>query len=179
MSVLGDSGRGAVAGALATGPMTLLMLGLHRALPGDQKPLPPVEITASLAEKSDIADDLPRGWLAPASLAGHIAYGAAGGTIYGSLAPKMPLGPAASGAIWGLGVWAASYLGYLPALGLYRPVEEDSPQRTAIMVSAHLVWGASLGLAMKWLSPGPKNVPRFGHSSGRGAVGAETNSTKP
>jgi len=52
-----------------------------------------------------------------------------------------------SGCIYGLGVWSCSYLGWLPASGLYRSAVNHTPERNTLMIAAHLVWGASLGLA--------------------------------
>jgi hypothetical protein len=50
---------------------------------------------------------------------------------------------------YGLGVWAVSYLGYLPALGIRKSAKEDTPQRSAMMIVAHLVWGAALALGFE------------------------------
>jgi putative membrane protein len=46
---------------------------------------------------------------------------------------------------FGLLVWAGSYLGLLPALGLLSPATQHAPQRNLLMIAAHLVWGAVLG----------------------------------
>lgn len=42
-------------------------------------------------------------------------------------------------------MWAGSYLELLPALGILRPATQHPVRRTALMVGAHLVWGATLG----------------------------------
>ena len=47
---------------------------------------------------------------------------------------------------YGLAVWTTGYLGLLPALGALRPATEHPPRRTALMIAAHVVWGAALGL---------------------------------
>jgi putative membrane protein len=39
-------------------------------------------------------------------------------------------------------VWAGSYLGWLPALGLRQSATRDYPSRNIQMIAAHLVWGA-------------------------------------
>ncbi len=69
--------------------------------------------------------------------------------------------PALAGAGFGLAVWAGSYLGWLPAAGILRPATEHPPRRVALMIAAHLVWGASAGLALGALS-----------GAGRGREGA-------
>jgi uncharacterized membrane protein YagU involved in acid resistance len=56
-----------------------------------------------------------------------------------------------AGISFGLLVWAISYLGLLPALGLYPSPRKDTGRRTAIMVLAHIVWGAMLGTTVKLL----------------------------
>lgn len=135
--------RGAIAGLAATAPMTLAMALMHRQLPPHERyPLPPSEITA-VAEREALGRDLDPETHAAATLAAHFGYGAATGAIYGALAGERP-GPA-SGAGFGLLVWAGSYMGLLPALGVLRPATEHPARRTALMIAAHLVWGAALG----------------------------------
>ncbi|MGE5594927.1 MAG: hypothetical protein ACM3S1_02695 [Hyphomicrobiales bacterium] len=146
-----DTLRGAAGGALATVPMTGVMGLFHYALPEEREPVPPEQVTENTARKLDIADDLPGGWRTPVSLAAHFGYGAAAGGIFGPLARRSRLPAIAIGMVYGLGVWAFSYLGYLPALGLRREPKHDPPARTLMMVAAHLVWGASLGLAFRAL----------------------------
>ena len=53
--------------------------------------------------------------------------------------------PPLAGACYGLAVWAGSYLGLLPALGVLKPATEHPVRRIALMIAAHLVWGAALG----------------------------------
>jgi hypothetical protein len=51
-----------------------------------------------------------------------------------------------AGTLYGLVVWGASYLGLVPALGLLSPATRHPRRRNALMIAAHLVWGAALGL---------------------------------
>ena len=53
------------------------------------------------------------------------------------------------GLSFGLCVWIASYLGLRPALGILRPATEHPPRRTALMIVAHAVWGATLALLVQ------------------------------
>jgi NO-binding membrane sensor protein with MHYT domain len=48
--------------------------------------------------------------------------------------------------LFGLGVWATSYLGWLPVFGVRQPVTYDPVARTGLMIAAHLVWGTAAGL---------------------------------
>jgi len=58
------------------------------------------------------------------------------------------------GIVFGLGVWAASYLAWLPALGILPPATEAPPRRNAVMIAAHIVWGAAAGLLLDLFEPG-------------------------
>jgi hypothetical protein len=44
-----------------------------------------------------------------------------------------------------MAVWAGSYLGLLPAAGILPSATRDYPERNAVMIGAHVVWGAALG----------------------------------
>ena len=135
---------GALAGIAATVPMTVLMLEWHRRLPQSEKyPLPPREIFDELIERAEIDDKLREPEKANLAVAGHFAYGAANGVLYRILIEKPT---AANGAAFALTLWAWSYLGWLPALRILRPATEHPQERNALMISAHIVWGASLGL---------------------------------
>lgn len=137
-----------LAGAAATAPMTATMIALHKMLPGEpERPLPPREIT----ENAAAAADAPEPGTA-ATLGAHFSYGAAAGMAYLPFAGKSGMNPAAEGALFGLAVWGGSYLGLMPATGLYRSATDDATARNVLMVTAHLVWGASLGLIFSKLT---------------------------
>jgi hypothetical protein len=51
----------------------------------------------------------------------------------------------ASGVMFGLAVWAGSYLGWLPATGIRHHAKEDPPARNALMIAAHVVYGGATG----------------------------------
>ena len=68
------------------------------------------------------------------------------GAAYAPLAQHFRLPPVAGGIAYGLGVWASSYLGWLPATGLYRSPGREPKRRHAMMIGAHAVWGAVLGV---------------------------------
>lgn len=166
MSVAKRALAGSLAGFLATIPMSILMKAWHRRLPrSERRPLPPAAVTANLAKKAGVSDALDNSPLGTAAvLAGHFGYGAATGAIYGPAAAKVKAPPAVKGAVYGLAVYAGSYLGYLPALGLIQPATEHPRRRVALMVVAHLVWGASLGVVADALekreAASPQALPR-------------------
>lgn len=144
---------GGAAGFAACGPMTVLMEAAGRLLPPEeQEPLPPRQITERAAEKADVADDMTEEQRAVAATVNHFGYGTSSGAAYAAVAEHIPLPPAARGVAFALGLWAASYLGWLPAAGLYRPATRDSAGRNALMITAHVVWGAVLGVVEEELS---------------------------
>ncbi len=83
------------------------------------------------------------------TLAAHFGYGATAGAMYAPLARifQLPLVPGGLG--FGLLVWLVSYLGWLPALGLFPPPHREAPQRIALMIAAHVVWGLALGALLQ------------------------------
>jgi uncharacterized membrane protein YagU involved in acid resistance len=143
--------RGGLAGVLATVPMTVLMVLWHRRLPARQRdPLPPAQVTDSLLESVDLHDDLTPDQKLPFVFTNHFAYGAAMGSLYGLVAGSRPKqNPISSGIIFGLTVWAANYVGLLPSFNLYRSAKDEPAERNRLMISAHIVWGASLGVLTK------------------------------
>lgn len=145
--------RGAIAGLVATAPMTVLMLVWYRRLPrAEQYPLPPAEITEKLVEETvealEVAPPQNPSVLKAATWAGHFGYGALMGAIYGLLPEKGP--PIVRGIGWGLAVWTGSYMGWLPAAHILRPADEHPARRNLLMIAAHVVWGASVGVFDKF-----------------------------
>src|SRR5947209_17173650 len=138
---------GAAAGFAATAPMTLYMAGVREALPEpDQYDLPPRIVTERAAQKAGVAHQMNEPQKKAATTAAHFAFGAGAGAMYGVVAPVLPFHPVANGIAYGLGVWASSYFGWLPAAGLHPPAHRESTGRNVLHAGAHIVWGAVLGL---------------------------------
>lgn len=75
--------------------------------------------------------------------AAHAGFGGVVGAAY-ALLPRY--GPAPlRGVLTALAVWAVSYQGWVPALGILPPASRDKPGRPAVMIGAHVVFGAVLG----------------------------------
>jgi uncharacterized membrane protein YagU involved in acid resistance len=144
--------KGATAGFLATVPMTAAMEMMHRELPEQERyPLPPREITDRLAEEAGVKkhlDEPDRFWLA---LTFHFGFGSAMGALYAPMAGTTSLPAALEGAGYGLAVWTGNYLGLLPATGILTSATKHPPRRTGLMIAAHLVWGAALGVMVDLL----------------------------
>jgi uncharacterized membrane protein YagU involved in acid resistance len=78
-----------------------------------------------------------------------------------------------SGAVAGAAVWLASYMGWIPAVGILEPATKHPARRNGLMIAAHLVWGWSTAAAMRELvaaretivGPGPdKDAPPEGRN---------------
>jgi hypothetical protein len=147
---------GAVAGAAATVPMTMVMEHLHERLPGEPaRPLPPREIADNVAAKAGVSHELNEREQQQLTLAGHFAYGAACGALFGIVAPRHPANALMSGVMFGLAVWAGSYLGWLPAAGFHHHARLDPPARNALMIAAHVVYGGATGAIVAAARPQP------------------------
>ena len=147
---------GAVAGLAATVPMTLAMKLMHEQLPREERyPLPPRQVTEGVAEKAGVNERLDEDERRAATWASHFAYGTACGALYGAVSGRKIDGhPLPAGVGFGLAVWAGSYLGWLPAAGVLSPATEHPARRNALMIAAHVVWGATTGVAVARLSDG-------------------------
>jgi uncharacterized membrane protein YagU involved in acid resistance len=140
---------GAAAGVTAAVPMTAYWEYMHPRLPGEPpRPLPPREIVEALAVKAGISRQLSERDVQNLTLGAHFGYAALTGALYGLLIPRRGLAGVGAGILFGFGVWASSYLGWLPAAGVRQPVTYDPRARTGLMIGGHLVWGAVLGILM-------------------------------
>jgi hypothetical protein len=153
--------NGALSGLVATVPMTLGMLAMHRRLPlRERYPLPPREVTVRLANRTGarlhLRTDSER---SAASYVAHFAFGTAAGAAFGPVGARIGH-PVAAGIFYGLGVWAGAYLGVLPGLELRKTAMRQPPRREELMIAAHVVWGGVLGLLTGCLSDGAQNPRR-------------------
>jgi hypothetical protein len=136
--------RGAIAGTVATIPMTLVMISLFRRLPVEQHyPLAPRLIIDNMAERAGVRHVVREPTLVRATLIAHFSYGAATGALFPFLEQhRYPLALVGPG--YGLAVWAASYLGWIAALRILSPATHHPQERNVLMLAAHVVWGAAL-----------------------------------
>jgi uncharacterized membrane protein YagU involved in acid resistance len=143
---------GALAGLAATMAMTMAMRRLHAGLDRDNRyPLPPREII----DRVGIADNEPSA--RAHTLAEHFGFGALAGAIYALLPSR------GSGAIYGISVWAFSYLGWIPATGILAPAWRHPAQRSLLMIAVHIVWGVALGGCLRELQAAEREV--FGRAT--------------
>ena len=107
---------------------------------------PPERIVEAALDAADVdtTTDASEDVLAVAS---HYAFGIGGGVLFSVLHARRRLpGPAiVHGVVFGMMVWALSYLGWIPGLGILPPAHHDRPGRRRTMLLGHVVYGAVLG----------------------------------
>ena len=87
-----------------------------------------------------------------ATLVSHFGYGAAMGVLYGALRSKISLPSPVKGVLFGLVVWAASYLGLLPLIGMLESGQREPGRRNLMMIAAHVIWGSTMGVVAEILA---------------------------
>lgn len=147
--------KGALAGTIATGPMTVAMLLLYALLPRHQRfPVPPEQITSRFRHGKSPLSFFKRPsppWLAWVL---HFAFGAGTGALYAPLAQAMTAPPPLRGIAYGLTVWFTSYEGWLPAAEVLPPASRHPAGRNLMMIAAHVIWGAVLDWLFSRLDEG-------------------------
>jgi uncharacterized membrane protein YagU involved in acid resistance len=134
---------GAIAGIVGTMAMTAVMRRLHSRLsPASRYPLPPREITGQALPS------MPREALPAATVFSHFAYGAGAGAVLAAIDPQPRV---VAGSLYGVTVWSASYLGWIPALRILKPATRHPADRNLLMIAAHVVWGAVTAASVREL----------------------------
>ncbi|MFB4313935.1 DUF6789 family protein [Actinomadura sp. 21ATH] len=148
-SSLGRSlAEGAVAGTAATAVMTAWMWAAsHAGLMPEQPQRRIVRATLlpGNADRRKPGDGLV-GQLA------HFGFGASMGAVFGLLSARRRPSVLA-GVVYGLGVWAVSYEGWIGAAGILPPAHADRPDRRVSMLVAHLPYGATLAFTLRRMRP--------------------------
>jgi fatty acid desaturase len=161
---MGSSRRAAVAGAsvgvaATLGMSAVMMAGQRFGLTGRH---PPEEIVDRSAERLT-GHRLEEQHADAAGAIAHLAFGAAAGAMFaigwGKLHPAIPASLAGVG--YATGIWSASYLGWVPALGLMPPAEQDDRSRQTVLLVAHWVYGVILGTVVERLTQSEEG-PRLG-----------------
>lgn len=142
--------RGVAAGVVATAVMSASMRAAQAM--GLLGRMPPRKITDHLLDVLGVKHATPR--IARRALAtiNHVGFGASCGALFGlghallgRRARTRPLATTAAGVAFGTLVWAVSYAGWVPALGVMPRPSRDRFGRPATMVVAHWVYGGVLG----------------------------------
>lgn len=151
---------GAVGGGLGTASMSVVMLAARQlGLMGEQ---PPEAITAAALDAGGMNERDAETQDVLASLA-HFGFGIGMGALFGLLHRRLPFRVNATvhGVIFGSLVWVTAYQGWVPALGIMPPASRDRPDRPQVMLLAHWVYGATLGMTVAQRTPPAPSV--IGH----------------
>lgn len=150
---------GGVAGGVA---MTVMMTKVApRVVPRSMLPDPPApEKTVRWAERESGRPDALSGKSEKsAALAAHLAYSAAAGAGYGlarsSFRPLQQVPIPAAGALFGLTVWAVSFEGLLPALGVMERTTQHPPKRWPAPLLGHTMFGVVTAVLTSAIDPKP------------------------
>ena len=145
--------QGAVAGLIATAPMSIFMVVGWKLLPKHEKyHLPPRLITEEITERVGVEDRLNENELIGLTIFSHFGYGALFGWLYTIFEHRLPLHSSLKGAFTGVAVWAGSYLGWLPMLGILPSAKWHPWRRNLLMIIAHVIWGVTLGESLRKLT---------------------------
>ena len=140
---------GAVGGAVGTAAMSGVMLAARRA--GAMTRQPPEAITAAALDA--VGEHRQNATTRDAlAVVLHFGFGVGVGALFGVLQGQLPAHvrrhPALSSMAYATLVWAVSYQGWVPALGILPPATRDEPGRPLTMLLAHWVYGATLGVVI-------------------------------
>ena len=132
---------GAAAGMAATLVMQGMLTTTKKLLPSSVPPLKqdPGEFMVEHT-LPDSAPDLVRK-AAENSL--RMGYGMTSGLLYALARPRGG-NPLLEGALLGIAVWAAGYLGWLPATDLMPPITEHNAQQIAVPIVEHAIFGMAV-----------------------------------
>jgi hypothetical protein len=141
-------GRGAAAGVVATFFMQAMLETSGKVMPESQPPIntDPGEFMVRRAKSmlSERAQQrIPDSVHDAAAKSLHMGYGMTAGMLY-ALARPRPRWRALEGALLGIGVWAAGYLGWLPAADLMPPVTEQTAKQVTVPIVQHALFGVAV-----------------------------------
>lgn len=167
---------GAGAGAAATLAMSALMLVAQRS--GLLGRSPPRHIVDHALAGLHLRNEVSRNERQLLAAMAHLAFGASQGALYAALhhwrdqwlarREQRPRPPSAATAVpFALLVWAASYVGWIPALGILPSPPRDRPGRPMSMVLAHVVYGVTLAGTLRTFARSVADQPPA-RSGGRG-----------
>lgn len=143
--------RGALAGIAGTAMMTLMMRKVApKVIPEEMRPdeFIPKKSVEWAEEQLGHPDALTESQEMKAAMAAHFTYGSGNGALYGLLRSGAADVPAPLlGALFGVGLWAVGFGGWMPALGIMEPPSEKPLKKLPMPIMAHVVYGATTALA--------------------------------
>lgn len=143
--------NGSIAGAVATTTMTGFMR-LSQQTGFYQKELPPTKVTQAATKTLGVEQFVsPAGETLLTGLA-HWAFGMIGGAVFGVAGKTSHWIPTRfGGLVFGLLVWAVSYMGWIPALRILPMPWNERGKHGSMPFIAHVIYGATLGIVVRRL----------------------------
>lgn len=148
--------RGAAAGAAGTAVMTVMRTQVApRVMPAETMPeeFTPKKAVQWAEQRLGEPNALSEAQEEKAAMAAHFGYGSGAGAAYAllreSVLRKLP--PPLAGMLFGAGLWAISFEGWMPALGVQEATTEKPPRKWPAPVMMHLLYGVSTALALEAL----------------------------
>ena len=146
---------GAAAGVAATFLLQGIRTSEQKLLPETMPPIreDPGEFMVEQAEEllpEETREQVPTAVETVAAKSLALGYGMTAGAIYGALRQR-PGNLLVDGTALGLGVWAVGYLGWLPALRLMPPVQQQETEQVAGPIVQHIIFGIATVAAYQWL----------------------------
>src|SRR3712207_2943075 len=143
--------NGSIAGAVATTTMTMFMRATQR-VGFYQKELPPTKVTRAATKTLGLQRFVSAEQETVLTGIGHWAFGMVGGALFGIASRATDRVPALPGGLmFGLLVWAVSYMGWVPALGILPQPWNQRAAHGLMPLYAHVVYGATLGWVFRRL----------------------------
>ena len=136
--------RGAVAGALATAPMSAVMMGGKQV--GLVGGMPPEKVTSRVLRRSGIRPS--KAQQDALATVFHLGFGTGAGAVFGVIAPRRLIARVPSGMAYAAAIWGVSYMGWVPAFGIMPAADRDRRDRQIVMLAGHLVYGTALALTV-------------------------------
>lgn len=136
---------GAAAGLAGTMAMMPTRMAAQKYAPGTLTPTSedPGQFMVNQAERAlpeTARRKIPDAVEDAAAQSTHMGYGMTWGAIYAATRPRGG-SPLLDGAVLGLTVWAAGYMGWLPATGLAAPPWKNEPRQVLGEIAQHAVYG--------------------------------------
>lgn len=150
---------GAASGLTATLTMSSAMLALKRS--GLLGRMPPRLIVDGLLSAFGAKRKLSPPVRSSVAAVAHFGFGASQGALYAVLlvlarrghTEALSKASALTAVPFALTVWAVSYAGWVPALGIMRRPSRDRRGRPTSMILSHVVFGFALADALRELAP--------------------------
>lgn len=147
--------RGALAGAVGTAAMTLMMRKVApKVIPEEMRPdeFVPKKVVEWAEERAGRPHALPEDREMGVAMGAHFTYGSGAGALYGIVRSQVDGIPAPlAGMMFGAALWAVGFEGWLPALGVQEATTDQPPKKWPMPIMAHLVYGTTTALAYEAL----------------------------